>query len=283
MANNDYDGWNPGFLTSHPLFWPLLPFAEDFVRSHVNWPTLDDYQQFLESGVGRILSGNNQLLRFVSQDEKPEKFEESYEPRIFLRGEIQTRLRNWHDFFQVLVWRMFPNTKAAINKLHFHAIKARLENNPDDKQRSPMENALTQFDECGAVVLSSNPELLDLIKHFQWKALFWQHRADIAQQLKCIVFGHAVYEKALNPYVGMTAHSILLPVPARLLDFPVTDLLPLIDKQLVELFTDKQAVASPADFAPFPLLGMPGWDTDNHHESYYENTRYFRSGRQSKT
>jgi len=283
MAGSAHDKWNPRFLTTHPLFWPLQPFAEIFVRSHVKWPTLDDYQQFLEAGVGRVQSGNNQFLHFVPQGEKPQSFEEAYEPRIFLRGEIQTRLHNWHDFFQVLVWRMFPNTKATINELHYHAIKQRTKNNPDDQRRSPIENALTQFDECGAIILSSNPELLEMIKHFQWKNLFWRQRADIAQQLKCIVFGHAVYEKALNPYVGMTAHSLLLPAPARLLNLPVTELIPAIDKQLVELFVNKRAVKSPADFAPFPLLGMPGWDTDNHHETYYENTRYFRPGRQFKT
>ena len=31
-----------------------------------------------------------------------------------------------------------------------------------------------------------------------------------ARTLRCITFGHAVYEKALHPYVGMTANAILL-------------------------------------------------------------------------
>lgn len=282
MATGNHDKWNPGFLTSHPLFWPLLPFAHHFVESHVEWPTLVDYQQYLESGVGQIVSGNNKLLRFVPQGGKPQRFAEGYEPRIYLQGEIQTRLHNWHDFFQVMVWRMFPKTKIVINELHYRAIKQRLDSNPNNHQRCPMENALTQFDECGAVIVSSDPELLELINRFEWKTLFWQHRNAVLAKLKCIVFGHAVYEKGLNPYVGITAHSVLLHLPAPLLEQSTTTLIAAIDEKLVEIFGNKQAITSPADFAPFPLLGMPGWDSENKHESYYDNTRYFRPGRQYK-
>jgi hypothetical protein len=276
------DTWNPEFLTTPPLFWPLRPFAQSFVQSHAQWPELHDYQRYLEAGVGEIVSGNKKPLRFVPQGGKPQCFEEGYEPRIFLQGEIQTRLRNWHDFFQVMVWRLFPKTKTVINEQHYHAITQRLVNDPDNHQRSPLENALTQFDECGAVIVSSDPELLDLIKHFQWKTLFWQRRDALQQHLKCIVFGHAVYEKALNPYVGMTTHSVLLPVPAHLLAQSTATLLAAVDDLLLELFT-ANAITAPADFSPFPLLGMPGWDPDNEQEAYYDNTRYFRSGRQYKT
>ncbi|WP_455222069.1 DUF3025 domain-containing protein [Kaarinaea lacus] len=283
MNNATHDTWNPGFLAVHPLFWPLVPFAKTFVQSHAQWPALDDYQQYLDSGVGQLVSGNNKLLRFVPQGGKPQRFEEGYEPRIYLEGEIQTRLHNWHDFFQVMVWRMFPKTKTVINERHYLAIKQRLENSAGNQQRSPMENALTQFDECGAVIVSSDPELLELITHFRWKALFWQHRDAVKQHLKCIVFGHAIYEKALNPYTGMTAHSVLLPVPAPLLEHSTTALIAAIDEQLEKLFVNGKTITAPADFAPFPLLGIPGWDAENEHESYYDNTHYFRPGRKYKT
>ncbi len=276
------DTWNPEFLTTHPLFWPLRPFAQAFVQSHSQWPGLNDYQQYLEAGVGEIVSGNKKPLHFVPQGGKPQSFEEGYEPRIYLQGEIQTRLHNWHDFFQVMVWRLFPKTKTVINEQHYHAIKQRLGNEPHNDQRSPLENALTQFDECGAVIVSSEPALLELIKTFQWKSLFWQHRDAVRQHLKCIVFGHAVYEKALHPYVGMTTHSVLLPVPAHLLSQSTATLMAAVDDLLLELFT-ANTIAAPADFAPFPLLGMPGWDPENEQEVYYDNTRYFRSGRQYKT
>ncbi|WP_455208623.1 DUF3025 domain-containing protein [Kaarinaea lacus] len=277
------DKWDPGFLASHPLFWPLLPFAQSFVQAHDQWPSLNEYQQFLELGTGRICSGNGKYLRFVAQGDKPQRLEEGYEPRIYLQGEIQTRLHNWHDFFQVLVWRMFPKTKTAVNELHYGAIKKRLENDPECHQRSALENALTQFDECGAVILSSEPELLRLIKNFEWQTLFWQHRNKIHQQLKCIVFGHALYEKALNPYIGLTAHSILVPVTPQFLTQSIDQLVAATDAALTSLFQPNPRITTPGDFSPFPLLGMPGWDARNEQKSYYENTRYFRSGRRHKT
>ncbi|MCI0507063.1 MAG: DUF3025 domain-containing protein [Gammaproteobacteria bacterium] len=283
MSRHTGDKWNPDFLTMHRIFWPIAPFAQTFVQTHGQWPTLDAYQQFLELGAGRIYSGSGKLLRFVAQSAKPDRLEETYEPRIYLQGEIQTRLNNWHDFFQVMIWRMFPKSKTSINERHYQAIKERAENDSSCLQRSALENALTQFDECGAVILSSEPELLELVKNFQWKTLFWEQRNRVRNHLKCIVFGHAIYEKALNPYVGMTAHSVLLPVTPGMLSQSTVTLIDSVDELLTELFRSRGTIASPADFSPFPLLGMPGWDTANDQEAYYNNTRYFRPGRQYKT
>jgi hypothetical protein len=282
MSRHSGDKWNPDFLTAHRIFWPVAPFAQTFVQAHGQWPNLEEYQQFLEAGVGRICSGNGKVLRFVPQGAKPRRFEDGYEPRVYLQGEIQTRLHNWHDFFQVLVWRMFPKTKTLINERHYQAIKQRLDNDPHRLQRGAAENALTQFDECGAVILSSDPALLELVKNFQWKRLFWQFRNEVRQHLKCIVFGHAVYEKALNPYVGITAHSVLLPVTPGILSQATVTLIASVDELLTELFRSRGTIASPGDFSPFPLLGMPGWDVNNDQEAYYANASYFRPGRQYK-
>ena len=260
MITHTNDIWDNQFLTKSPIFWPLLPFAQSFVESHAIWPGLADYQRFFEAGAGKRYSGHNALLQFVEQGHKPAQFEEGYEPRIFLNGEIQTRQHNWHDFFQVLVWRMMPGTKTIINQLHYEALKLRYNADPAQRQRNPLENALTQFDECGAIILSTNPELLTLIENFQWKALFWQHRSDVIHNMKCIVFGHALYEKALNPYIGMTAHSILLSVEREFLEQPIVNIISQTDDRLTNFFQTKDAIKSPQDFSPFPLLGMPGWD-----------------------
>lgn len=282
MAKPNCDLWNPGFIELHPAFWPLRPFARDFVLSHAQWPALSGYQAFLDEGLGTIYSANRQPLKFVPQGEKPQGFEQGYEPRIYLRGEIQTRLHNWHDFFQVMVWRIFPDTKITLNKLHFEASKWRLEQTPDKTQRSTRENMLTQFDECGAVILASDADLLTMIKTFQWKPLFWQHRQRLQQHLRCIVFGHAVYEKLLQPYIGLTVNSILIHVEQDLLtqaDFTIVNE---ADTLLADIFTKSDRPRSPQDLHPFPLLGLPGW-ANNDNESFYDNTRYFRPQRHSKT
>lgn len=283
MITHSNDTWDNQFLSKHPAFWPLAPFAQAFIQSHADWPELAEYQRFFEAGAGIKCSSNGMPLRFVEQGHKSEQFEDGYEPRIYLKGEIQTRQHNWHDFFQVMVWRMMPKTKTIINQLHYQALKQRNSADPGQRRRGSIENALTQFDECGAVILSSKPDLLELIAEFQWKTLFWQRRSETSQHLKCIVFGHAMYEKALNPYIGMTTHSILLPVEQAFLEQTLETIVTETDDLLTNLFSAKDVIKSPQDFSPFPLLGMPGWDKENDAESYYDNTNYFRLGRRHKT
>jgi len=283
MITHSNDIWDNQFLSKHPACWPLVPFAQSFIQTHAAWPDLDDYQRFFEAEVGKIYSASGMPLRFVEQGHKSEQFEDGYEPRIYLKGEIQTRQRNWHDFFQVLIWRTMPKTKTIINQLHYQALRQRTNADASLKRRSSLENALTQFDECGAVILSSKLELLELVANFQWKTLFWQNRSEVNHHLKCIVFGHAMYEKTLNPYIGMTTHSILLPVEQEFLNQSTEHLIAETDDLLTNLFQAEDAIKSPQDFSPFPLLGMPGWDHENDVESYYNNKKYFRLGRRHKT
>jgi len=266
----------------HELFWPLRPSADAFFTRYTHWPGLDDYQHFIQNDSHPVLNCRGLPIRFVMQDSKPESFSQQYEPRIYLKGEVQTRLQCWHDFFQVLIWRLFPATKAALNELHYKALLARSQAQNQGK-RSTLENALTQFDECGAIILATQPELLEMITEFEWKKLFWDNRHTLNRELKCIVFGHAIYEKTLNPYIGMTGHSVLIPVDRDLLHKPTNTLLKLVDRILCDIVTTGTRINSPQNFAPFPLLGIPGWHPDNSFEHFYENTQYFRSGRHFKT
>jgi hypothetical protein len=144
-----------------------------------------------------------------------------------------------------------------------------------------MENALTQFDECGAIVVSADSNLLDCIREFRWKELFWQHRAAVNTQLQCFIFGHAVYEKALQPYIGLTAHAVLFLVEAKFFQWTLSQQLEYLDITTASAF-ENDAYPSPTHFQPFPLLGMPDWDTDNSVEHYYDNTDYFRTGRRKR-
>ena len=91
--------------------------------------------------------------------------------------EMFERVMHWHDFFQYLTWFMFPKTKAVINSIHIPAAKKRIAEGVELGRRTPIENMLSLFDEGGAVVISSDASLLQLIRDFQWKELFW-HRRD---------------------------------------------------------------------------------------------------------
>lgn len=208
-------------------------------------------------------------VRPVPQGARPECFEQHYEPRIYLTGELQTRLHNWHDFFNALIWLRFPETKSVLNELHYFSALQRGEKT----NRSVLENAITLFDECGAVVISSRDDLLEMIRQHEWKKLFVDHRDSFDSEIKCIVFGHAMYEKALQPYLGMTTNTLLVH-SADLLQGGVQA----VDAYLANCWK-QQLIASTSELRPLPVLGVPGWHTDNANPDFYNNTDYFRPRR----
>jgi hypothetical protein len=270
--------WSPEFDADKPLFEPLRPLFKSF-RHFAQWPGLESYQQLLDGADEPIRTQHGAALKIVAQEGKPDHFEQHYAPRIYLSGEIQTRTKNWHDFFQLLTWFIFPRTKAVINAIHIPRAKQRIEGDGDVGRRSPIENMLSLFDEGGVVITSSDESLLQLIRDFKWKELFWQRRNELAEKFECLTFGHAMYEKALAPYIGMTANAILLEVDESYFDKPMAERLAHIDEQLAALFAGGEQYTQPRDLNPFPILGMPGWDADNSDEGYYDNTSYFRPGR----
>lgn len=269
--------WHGDFPLRSPLFEPLAAVAAPFAH-HPDWPTLADYQRQLDAlrEPIRLLSGKP--LSIVAQDGKPHRFADHYAPRIYLSGEIQTRTRNWHDFFQYLTWFIFPRSKAVINALHIPRAQQRLEHG-ETGRRTPLENMLSLFDEGGVVLAASDASLLQRVRDFRWKELFWERRDELAQRLHCVPFGHALYEKGLTPYLGMTANAILLKVESDYFALPLAARLQQLDAQLAALFADGTRYTQPRDLAPFPILGMPGWDGANSDERYYDNTGYFRAGR----
>ena len=282
MTQIDPVPWDPHFFRQSTLFEPVADLARSLASQHPhNWPGLNDYQTLLTSIRDSLQTESGATLRFVGQDGRSDRFEQQYEPRIFLNGEIQTRTANWHDFFQVLVWCLFARTKLRLNKLHYEAASHRYRSQPRQRNRTAIENTVTLFDECGAVVVSSQPDLLDMLRQFHWKQLFWRQRDDVCQHMRCYLFGHALYEKALRPYTGLTAHALLLPVSTAFHDQPLHEQISHIDNWLVEMFSHPRDKIHSRMFHPLPLLGMPGTCDDNRHESYYDNTAYFRSARRS--
>ncbi len=273
--------WHPEFDAGMPMFEPLRPLLTP-LRHYREWPGLDAYQALLDAQEEPIRTLHGAPLKIVPQDGKPDHFEQHYAPRIYLNGEIQTRTRNWHDLFQLLTWFIFPRTKAVINAIHIPRARQRIESGTDIGRRTPVENMLSLFDEGGAVLLSSDESLLQLVRDFKWKDLFWQRREELATKFDCVTFGHAMYEKGLKPYLGMTANTILLKVDASYFDKPLAERLSCIDAELAAIFEAGKPYTQPGDLQPFPILGMPGWDADNCKECYYDNSNYFRPGRRTK-
>ena len=192
----------------------------------------------------------------------------SYERRVFETGELAVRSNDWHDLFNVLAWCVFPRAKAALN--HRHVVEMERE---APGRRGRARDALTQFDEDGVIVLSSAPELIELMRAFRWKELFWNRRAEALAHMRFLVFGHALYEKLLEPFIGVTGKAVLLDVIAGFDDTAGT-----ADHRVAE-WIEAGMLASPADLQPLPVLGIPRWYGASLEASFYDNAAYFRPGR----
>jgi Protein of unknown function (DUF3025) len=265
--------WNPAALIQVPLFLPLHPILAHLDTA--NFPTISDLNAQLVTKPINVKLGPS--LQFVPQESGPLRFESQYEPRCYLTGEVQTRTHNWHDLLNALVWLTFPKAKAAINKRHFMALNSASE--PEGSQRGKVRDMATLLDESGVIVFSANPELADKLMAFQWKDLFWQHRSQTESAMGFFIFGHGLYEKCLQPYLGMTGQGLLLNVSAEFFDWPLSDQLNFLDERIAEYVDNPAHCQSTRELHPVPLLGVPGWSAENNSEEYYDNANYFRAGR----
>lgn len=264
--------WNPEFAERAPMFELLRAAAHELRTPY--WPGCDELNRIVRSQRNPILTAGGQPLCFVEQQLKQQTFEDKYEPRIFLRGEVQIRSCNWHDLLNALVWLTFPFAKAALNRRHYEElVRQRASGAPN---RGPAQDALTLFDEGGVIVAVADPALGELLRDFKWTELFWRRRADVARSMRFYLFGHALYEKALAPFVGVTGRGVIFEVADGFLAMPLAQQLAELDARLAGYIDDPARFSAPRELAPVPVLGVPGWCADNEREDFYDNPRYFR-------
>jgi hypothetical protein len=183
-------------------------------------------------------------VRFVPQSELPDG--EPYESFVFRTRTIPTR-DNAHDFFNGLAWLRFPELKRHLNELQ----AAEIARDGIASRRGTVRDAITLLDENGAFV-DAPPEIMDALVARQWKRLFVDLRP-LWQEVRVTVFGHALLEKLLAPRKDLTAHVWLGP-----------------SEITVEALAAKR-------FAPLPLMGIPGWCSDNQDISFYDDSLVFRA------
>jgi hypothetical protein len=264
------DAWNAAFAEHSPLLVTLRAAALQFAGG--NWPALPRLQEVIARAGIRTASGLP--LRLVPQAAAADI---SYEQRLYASGELEFREHNWHDLFNVLVWLTFPRAKAALNARHHAALPA-----GNAGGRGPVRDALTLLDESGVIVLSVDAELLDMIRDFRWKPLFWERRAAVIACMEFLPFGHALCEKALAPYKGITGRGWLLEVDRDFFGLSAAERLQKIDQRLALQIADPQALRHTHELAPLPVLGVPGWCIDNEQPAYYDDRDHFRPGRMGR-
>jgi hypothetical protein len=200
-------------------------------------------------------------LRFFAPDGRLAA--RDYETHILQTGQVPSRPDTWHDMLNALVWLRFPRFKAALNAAHGEAIA-----HETDSRRGRRRDALTVLDESGVWVISREPALSALLAERAWNALFWEARDRVEREMRFVVVGHALLEKALAPYPAMTGKCLMLIADSAGLDAA--------DAQAAR---ELNAIDTPRQLAPLPVQGIPGWDTANEHATYYANREVFRPPR----
>lgn len=240
---------------SHPVFAPYR--HEIGALSLGNGPPQLDAFNAL-AATRDLVNALSLPLRFVTpQQPLPAR---DYEQQILRTGLIPTRTDTWHDVMNALVWLRFPRFKAALNATHVAAM-----GDETSSLRGRRRDALTMLDESGVWVTSARASLSDALRDRDWQTLFWNQRAAVITQMQFVVVGHALLEKMLRPYPAITGKCLVLLESASS---------GMVSENLVSAAV--QNLSSPAELAPLPLLGIPGWDPHNKLPSYYQNPAVFR-------
>jgi len=186
----------------------------------------------------------------------------AYEPFIFDTRQVPTR-DNLHDFFNGLVWLQFPQTKRRLNALQAQAIAA------DGVQavRGPLRDALTVFDENGAV-FHAPPALWEALQARDWHRLFVDLRP-LWQQAQLVLLGHALLEKLVSPRKPIVAHVYKAQADI--------DSIARMDGWLANEMQPEHWATKP--FVPLPVLGVPGWWPANEDPAFYADAQVFRAPR----
>lgn len=261
---------SPTAYAHRPLFEPIASLLSGFPDGLPDAAALTACLRVHAPGT---VSGSGYPLRFVPPPENVE----AYEQHIHATGEVPTRPSDWHDFFNALAWCVWPRSKAACNALHLREQAARAA--AGWPGRGPVRDALTQFDECGVLVVSADPDIPALLAAHAWEEALWTRRARLRDSTRFLIFGHGSWDQLRQPFFGLCAKAIYRQVTADWLHLPVPARQAEADAWLAGRLADPDRPFDKAALSPLPLLGIPGVTADSERADYYRDTRQFRPPR----
>ena len=225
-----------------------------------------------EAARRHLVSGSGMPLSFVLPDDRDDV---GYERRAFDNGEISTRPDNWHDAFNALIWLHFSLTKAEVNRTHIAALEA-LEQ-MGVRERGPIRDALTQFDECGVIVSGTEPGLWRALCAHRWHEVFVARREELLATTRFVLFGHASHDALRSPFVGLCGKALFIETDAAGLSGIDRGDLGRLDAALARRLASADFCEPPRHrWQPLPLLGIPGLTSASEAPAYYDDARQFR-------
>ena len=94
--------------------------------------------------------------------------------------------------------------------------------------------------------------------------------------MRFFAFGHALHEKALDPFLGIVAKTVFVPVDELFFMLPHEAQVERVDALAAAHFAERSRFRTPKSMAVLPVLGIPGWHAQTGDESFYDDADYFR-------
>lgn len=254
------DVWRADFSATPP-FAHLRPWAKDLAGD--GWPALARLNHL--AATAGLINAHGTPVRFQPQERRCGQ--RDYEAGILATGEVPTREHNWHDLLNALTWLAFPRAKAELNAVQCRSLD-------QNRPRGPVSDAATLFDESGLLLAGPDESLGRLLAARRWREALVEHRPAWCR-VRAYAIGHAVLEKLLAPWPGITAKCLFV----RMETGPEkSEPDAALDEAVAEIWRNGD-IMQPAELFPLPVLGIPGWWPANENPEFYENRDVFRPAR----
>lgn len=259
---------------SRPWLQPVASIAKPIVMA-------EDWRAAINQAAAAagICSASGMPIQFVFQETLPARV--AYETFIFDTGQVPTR-ENLHDFFNALIWLAYPAVKQRLNKLQAAEI-AEASADPAGGFRSTgrgkLRDTATIFDENAAFFVSENEEIVDALRSHEWEKVFLERRHFFESRCEVLLFGHALLEKLVVPFKGITAHTCCFHV-----DRDYFRMAPSARRERISSILLAHSLGRDLNrsiFNALPVAGVPGW-WEGQTKDFYLDKSVFRPKTRNK-
>ncbi|MBF0265334.1 MAG: DUF3025 domain-containing protein [Gammaproteobacteria bacterium] len=271
------DEYIQNYYCRSPIFNDLKELLG--VSQFSTWPDMNQLQELLPNN---LCARSAKKLKFCRQDHRLPFPRMGYEERIYKTGCISTRQDNWHDYFNAMIWGLFPETKIMLNELHIEEIMKNKSINHNNG-RTLSRDAITHLDESGIIIAVDDWRLVEYFRTHQWKKVFYELREIWGKQINAYVIGHGMYEKSLHPFIGMTAKMYPILMDSSFFYQHKQVQYQRLDVKLAKEVNEMQTLKNNHFLSPLPILGVPGWYEKNIDADFYDNQKYFRPPKKINT
>ena len=202
--------WDASVCDKNPLFWPIRGHARAFC-DYGEWPDVAEYDRlFGGDGPVRFRESPPRPRRARRQEIDPRRL---YDGRICEERVVPTRARNWHDFFNALVWAAFPATKARLHERQHHAAAQRMSADavtlPSARTRE--QDGLALLDEGGVALLCTADAVGEARRALEMRQV--EPVAQLAAEARAlgVIYGHAIYEHLARGGPNVRAMTAIVP------------------------------------------------------------------------